>query len=401
MSFRKRNVGISSPSLLRASPNPASNAPAARQVSLPPERVDSPVQIPGVRPSPIDGRPTTSTGTASLDYLLAGHGGLALGCSLLIEESGTTDFGGALLRYYAAEGVVQAHQIHVFGVGPNWGRELPGLLGPADDGEDGRRKERMKIAWRYERLGDFSGAVSSRVSPVQGSNVTSPDSSAPKTFCHSFDLTKRLSIPPASPINFMRPSQGASPYDGVIETLHASLRDLGPKKIHRLIIPTLLSPIFYPAEATIPSNLLQFLHSLRGLLRSYPTQLSAIISIPLELYSRSTGLVRWVELLSDGVMELTPFPHVINKPQTTNAGAATTQEDQPQGLIKFHSLPIFHERGGGMGGAGVMGDDLAFIVSRKKFVIKPFSLPPVDGDSGDAKGQPGEEPKQTKVDVEF
>ena len=47
----------------------------------------------------------TSTGTASLDGLLGGHSGLALGNSLLIEESGTTDFAGALLKYYAAEGI--------------------------------------------------------------------------------------------------------------------------------------------------------------------------------------------------------------------------------------------------------------------------------------------------------
>ena len=112
--------------------------------------------IRGVRPSPLDGRPTTSTGTQSLDALLAGHAGLAVGTSLLLEESGTTDFGGSLLRHYAAEGIVQGHHVHVLGMNEFWGRDLPAL---ADESHGSERSsgsgEKMKIAWRYERLGDF------------------------------------------------------------------------------------------------------------------------------------------------------------------------------------------------------------------------------------------------------
>lgn len=149
MAFRKRNVGISqssAPSGTSTSPLLNSSAPA----------------ITGVRPSPVDGRPTTSTGTPSLDGILAGHSGLALGNSLLIEENGTTDYAAALLRYYAAEGVVQGHQVHVVGVGEFWGRELPGLVGPADDRDraPAQNKEKMKIAWRYEQLGKFGSGVS-------------------------------------------------------------------------------------------------------------------------------------------------------------------------------------------------------------------------------------------------
>ena len=154
MSFRKRNVGLASPSSNPASPK------------------DSPVthtNAPGVRPSPLDGRPTTSTGTQTLDDLFAGHAGLALGNSLIIEENGTTDFAGALLRYYAAEGVVQGHRVHVVGAGEQWGRELPGLVraggAVGKESEAGAvvDKEKMKIAWRYERLGEFgAGTAASR-----------------------------------------------------------------------------------------------------------------------------------------------------------------------------------------------------------------------------------------------
>lgn len=156
MSFRKRSVGLASPS--SASTLPTSKDPPVAQAS-----------IPGVRPSPLDGRPTTSTGTQTLDDLLAGHAGLALGNSLLIEENGTTDFAGALLRYYAAEGLVQGHKVHVVGVGEQWGRELPGLVGArrviGNESESGAtmEKEKMKIAWRYEKLGEFgAGTAGSR-----------------------------------------------------------------------------------------------------------------------------------------------------------------------------------------------------------------------------------------------
>ena len=155
MSFRKRNVGLAGPSSTPTSPN---SPPVAHPI------------VPGVRPSPLDGRPTTSTGTQTLDDALAGHAGLALGNSLLIEENGATDFAGALLRYYAAEGVVQGHKVNVVGVGEHWGRELPGLVvasGAVGSKEDEAGamgdKEKMKIAWRYERLGEFgTGTAGSR-----------------------------------------------------------------------------------------------------------------------------------------------------------------------------------------------------------------------------------------------
>lgn len=149
MSFRKRNIVVSSP---------GSGGLPIRQAEK--------TEIPGVRPSPLDGRLTTSTGTRSLDTLLAGHAGLPLGTSMLIEESGTTDFSGALLRYFAAEGVTQGHVAHVLGVGDAWARELPGIQAQKKSSEKSTEQkiqgDKMKIAWRYERLGEFGkGALSS------------------------------------------------------------------------------------------------------------------------------------------------------------------------------------------------------------------------------------------------
>lgn len=144
MSFRKRNVALSS------------TGEAASKVA----QVPAKAQLPGVKPSSIDGRPVTSTGTATLDGLLAGHGGLALGCSLLVEENGTTDYAGALLKFYAAEGILQGHPVHVLGLPEQWGRELPGAVSDVDKKDrSGARDEKMKIAWRYESLGPFGAST--------------------------------------------------------------------------------------------------------------------------------------------------------------------------------------------------------------------------------------------------
>lgn len=425
MSFRKRNVGLSGPRqpLHQQSPanpsDPAQQTPLRALTSSSSGGASTPSPgLPGVRPSPLDGRPTTSTGTHSLDDLLGGHAGFALGHSILVEESGTTDFASTLLRCYAAEGVLQGHTVHVVGAGAHWGRELPGVVsshsggGFKDGGDDAVERERgkMKIAWRYEKLGDFgAGTAGARASPLPNRNIPpspagQPDQPAtPLVFCHSYDLTKRLSVPSSNPINFLPllpVGHQTSPFTPIIQALIQQLSSSPPSSIHRLVIPTILSPVFYPPHASNPLNILQFLHSLRALLRQYTNQFIVMISLPLTLYPRSTGLVRWMEILSDGVLELAPFPHSTETgPSITTSGAATAQEEKPQGMVKVHCLPVFHESGRGGGAGAGAGDDLAFTVTRKHFTIKPFSLPPVEGDTDAQSGRVGVE--GTKADLEF
>lgn len=219
--------------------------------------------------------------------------------------------------------------------------------------------------------------------------VSQPDSPAtPSVFCHSYDLTKRLSVPSSHPINFLPilpVGHATSPFTSIVQALTQQLSSSPPSTIHRLVIPSILSPVLYPPHASNPLNILQFLHSLRALLRQYKNQLTAIITLPLTLYPRSTGLVRWMEILSDGVLELSPFPHSAEiAPSVTTSGAATAQEEKPQGMVKAHRLPVFHESGRGGG-----GDDLAFTVTRRNFTVKPFSLPPVEGDTDAQSGEVG------------
>ena len=123
-----------------------------------------------------------------------------------------------------------------------------------------------------------------------------------------------------------------------------------------------------------------------------------MLTLPLSLYPRSSGLVRWMELLSDGVLELAPFPHSSSLAiENSTSGAATSQEEPPQGMLKVHRLPIFHDRGGGT--VDGMTEDWAFTLTRRKFAIKPFSLPPLEGDNEAQRGDVDSKPKA--ADMEF
>ncbi|KAI2614381.1 PAXNEB-domain-containing protein [Hypoxylon fragiforme] len=387
MSFRKRNAVISSP-------NAAAQAALAKIENAP---------TPGVRPSPLDGRLTTSTGTASLDSLLAGHAGLPLGTSLLVGEHGTTDFAGVLLRYYAAEGMVQGHQIHVLGLHEGWRHELPGIA--AEDKKSSSKAdiasdEKMKIAWRYESLA--TGGVSRDRNAITRQSSSS-NGSTTSIFCHSFDLAKKLGPadvkgqigfhPSMSIPSLTQAPEALSPLKKFIKDITQKLINSPPSWIHRIIVPGLLSPTSYSSSSVRPEEVLQFLHALRGLLRQYPTKLTAIVSLPLSLYPRGTGLTRWMELLSDGVIELIPLQsgaiHVA--PPSSSSKSDSKSDEQTQGLVKVHSLPIFHEKGGGSSESNSAHGDLSFSLSRSKgLVIKPFYLPPVGDDEQDNKKEGSE-----------
>ncbi|KXJ95225.1 elongator complex protein 4 [Microdochium bolleyi] len=381
MSFRKRNAVIST-----SSATPVAGKPTN-------------AQIPGVRPSPYDSRPTTSTGTPSLDNILAGHAGMPMGTSLLIHEHGTTDFAGILVKYYAAEGLVQGHQVHVLGLHDGWKNELPGIASASSSSSKKNMAEspsdKMKIAWRYETLG--SAAASRERNPVQHPSASG---AGPATvFCHSFDLSKKLSpgdvkgqvtfYPSMAPQSFKTQTKAPpSPLRQFIRDLSAKIASSPSDVVYRIVVPGLLSPTAYAGSSCRPEEVLQFLHALRALLRQYAARLTALITVPVSLYPRSAGVTRWMEILSDGVLELIPLQsNAIHAPPPTSKSDSKS-EDQTQGLMKVHSLPIFHEKGGGSSESYTSGEDQSFSLSRSKgLVIRPFSLPPVGEEEEEKKKQ--------------
>lgn len=225
-----------------------------------------------------------------------------------------------------------------------------------------------------------------------------PSAKQPPAFCHAFDLTKRLAHPSITNMTFIPfVSMKDSPFSGILNRLQTAIASSAANTIHRIVIPSLLNPTLYPPESCRPEYVLQFLHSLKALLNAYPTRVTAMVTLPLCLYPRSSGLVRWIELLSDGVIELCPFPHSADNLNTS--GAATSQEEPPQGMLKTHRLPVLHERGGGSDQN--VGQDWAFILSRRRFEIKPFSLPPAEGDTEAQETTAASSGMPKKSDLEF
>lgn len=125
-------------------------------------------------------------------------------------------------------------------------------------------------------------------------------------------------------------------------------------------------------------------------------------SWPLALYSRTLPLTRWIETLLDGVILLQPFPHaysIDSEPTAPISGGNAKDDEKMQGLLRVLKAPVLSERGVGVGGLGVgNGEDMAFAVGRKRFIIRPFHLPPVEGEEETATTT--EEKKKAK-DLEF
>ena len=239
----------------------------------------------------------------------------------------------------------------------------------------------MQIAWRYEALGNSSSAP----------GAMRAESASTATFCHSFDLGKRLAASACkgsmhpTPASCLPPFQveapdSPSPLKAILRHLRGKLENSPPTEIHRLVVPSLLSPLLYASSCVQPAEVLQFLQGLRALLRQFNNQLTALLTFPTSLFPRSSGLVRWIELLCDGVVELIPLP--------ANPGAAAPVDkkdakaaEQPQGLLRVHTLPVYHERGGGGAETSSFRETLSFSLSASKgLTIKPYSLPPMVDD---------------------
>lgn len=205
-------------------------------------------------------------------------------------------------------------------------------------------------------------------------------------FCHSFDLTKRLSsasikgtitATPASHLSF-EAREPPSPFKIFIKSLQNKLQSAPPSSIHRVVVPSLLSPTLYTPGACRPTEVLQFMHALRALLRQYCGQLTAIITFPVTLFPRSNGVTRWVELLSDGVLEMVPLPPKLGA-APPSSGSTSKAQEQSQGILKVHSLPVFHEKGGGGAENNHFRENLSFhLSSTKGLVIQPYVLPPME-----------------------
>jgi elongator complex protein 4 len=315
--------------------------------STPQSQSKHPEQLPaGIKPgSP----PVISTGTATLDALLSPALGLPLSSALLVEEDGTGNYGGVVLRQYVAEGVVQGNKVWIGGVGDTWWRNVPGLARESKSSKStseaaSELEEKMKIAWRYGII-DPKGRGNEFLS-----HHAYPD------FCHVYDISEQLPLPPNAQVTFSPPpSEQGKPYEPLIASLVSFLDTSSTSTPIRLVLPDLLNPLVYSPEATNPSSILKFLHILTGIVANRPF-CTMILSISSSFYPRTSPLTSWIEHLCSHVIQLCPLP--------------------PSPIVAKHPQGLLHVYKGGL----VM-QQMAYRVGRRGMVLEEWSLPPLEDEA--------------------
>lgn len=380
MSFTRKNVVIASgrPAATSAVNRIQANigtSSAIRGASHSTSASTKLLQHEGVKPSLVTSLPTISTGCNDLDKLLV-HGGLPLGSLLLIEESGTTDFGSILLRSFASQGIVHSRMPNataktkvVVLSDENWGRELPDVYkGKKSDSSEKalddsstpstRSGSNMKIAWRYS----------------QQTNANSVTDSSKSNYNTVLDFTTRISpVASSSEAVYLTPDPTSTAFfTSMIQKLEIIARDAeNSSTVVRVVVPSLLHPALYGPSYAQPQAVIPFLHCLQSLCRMFQSTLSIVITLPLELFPRESSLVRWIELIMDGVIHLEAFPEQLI-PNPSENRAKTNQ-----GLMHIYKLPTISQKGGMVRRVG----EHAFRVERRQFEIVEFGIPVDEGES--------------------
>ncbi len=63
------------------------------------------------------------------------------------------------------------------------------------------------------------------------------------------------------------------------------------------------------------------------------------------------------------------------------SAAKSKAEEKMQGLIKVVKLPVLSEKGVSVG----VGEDMAFAMGRRRFLIRPFHLPPLEAEEHESE----------------
>ena len=365
MSFRRYTPSTpSNPS----NPSPSPSASASASVSALPQ---------GIKPA---SHPVTSTGTSTLDTLLSMSSGLPMSSSLLIEEHGTGNYAGVLLRQYVAEGVVQGHRIWIGGVGETWWRGIPGLSRRVEqrgqtDSVTREVEEKMKIAWRYG-VGD---AVKQR-GGERTDGLGTMGITGTAGFCHVFDIQEQLPLPPKNQVHFSPlPStprdSDPDPFSPLLLSLQAFLKHTPATQPTRLVLPDFLNPLLYNPTSSQPQHVLRFVHSVTAMLVQQP-YCTMLVSLSTSFYAREGGLTGWLEHLCSHVVQLCPLnpaeQHNPGNPGNTGKlhnptpqHTAAVAGKQPQGLVKVWK-------------GGLRGREMAYRVGRRGMVLEEWSLPPLE-----------------------
>lgn len=385
-----RMAGMGRPNLMASSCDTPGAPPAALAENLKRKEFKHPGMKPSIVLSNIN---CVSTGTKDIDTILI-HGGLPVNTSLLIEEDGSTDFSGVLLKNYISEGIIQnrkgskvVNHCIVVGLDNSFGNELPDVYA----GNSKERKKKLvqenedklsvsnitnssndlKIAWRYRK--DIQGKQSDAIS-IENDNSKYPD------YNHQFDITTKIRPSPGSNEITYIPVMGS--YDSILENIKMiidkELKD--ESKMIRLAVPYFLNPMVYGCGDFIEyDQVIRFVFGLRCIINSYPGRLSMISTVSSELYEETELLNKLQDVMFDAVIRLVPFPHELNN--LMEKVYKTQREKIKQGYVDIYRIPI-------LSSLGIMERRLkeySFKNSKSNFHVEQWSIPVEEEDVDEHK----------------
>nr|XP_026491385.1 elongator complex protein 4 [Vanessa tameamea] len=312
--------------------------------------------------------PYISSGIPSLDFIIGG--GLPVGGIFLVEEDVLGSYSRVLTKYFLAEGVVCKHDLFIASADENTEeivKELPQVCTvPSDEKVNELSSSEMKIAWRYEGLGQVESSF--------GSNAN---------FGHNFDLSRHIGIDTINNCNIThcRLEQNENNLNSFKNDLYYTLLikikeglikeeyniNSKNKNILRVCIQSLGSPVWmamdcdHDTNITYGQDLLKFVYCLRVLLRS--TNAVAFITVPSHLFDDDRIMKRLLYSV-DNAVRIESF-------------AGSSKETNPvyneyHGLFHITKLSAVHS----LIPFIPPSLDLAFKLRRKKFVIEKLHLPP-------------------------
>ncbi|KAI9455854.1 Elongator complex protein 4 [Russula earlei] len=320
----------------------------------------------------------TSSGIASLDDILGG--GLPLSCSLLVIAPDThSSYGELVQKYFISQGLASGQKVYVIDDDPGqfvsgcmW--HSSGTASPEGNkgGNEIGHEDGVEIAWRYEHLKPFQTTVSA-------SRFSADDD-----FCCAFDLTYRL---PEHVLDRATQSSQLVPLDASTDwtkLLGVIAEGLGTSSVPvRICIPLLGSPGWGDPH---PKDVLQFVYSLRTLLRRFP-HACASVGLPPYMSADGWGGPGWLNKLGwffDASVTLSGF----------SDPSLSLMFPSYHGSVNIHALPTPHgllptsDRSSTLRGmwsaSGSRENNMAFKCTRKRLVFETHHLD-VEGGVGERR----------------
>ncbi|KLO20258.1 PAXNEB-domain-containing protein [Schizopora paradoxa] len=346
----------------------------------------------------------TSTGVPSLDDILGG--GIQLGTDvLLLNPDPHSSHATLVQKYCISQGLASGHKVHVFDSDAEdlvascmWKQEaepssnsIPNQTSNEDE-DPSTGEDKVKIAWRYERMDKFRTTVSS-------------NSSINDDYCEAFDLSCKVpySIIKSSTVSgnlvYYDVFDEECPYETMasrIKDVLASAYDQPPSSgggVTRLILPSFAGPSWGEPSS---QKIISFLLRLRSLLRKYPLS-CAVLDLPSHLSSSSHEDPSWTDKLSwvsDACISLEA---------SSSDPSMAVMLPSHHGLVRILRLPTFQTlvpisdrsstlRGisasSSSGNSGGVGENnLAFKCTRRRLVFETFHLD-VEGGVGERRTTP-------------